>query len=130
MKVRAIISFRINEGKFRRGTFLRFLGRQRTYNSKSSEVLANNGVQSLLSAVLAKEGIKGWFWASLAGLTYRRIALSLSKGRLLLPRERGVPPHFVLQGPPPLLSPIRNCPARRGLRRTSRKVIHRNAGVG
>src|SRR5207245_884918 len=35
MKVRAVISFRINEGKFRRGTFLRFLGRQRTYSLKS-----------------------------------------------------------------------------------------------
>src|SRR6266568_2456870 len=62
MKVRAIISFGINEGKFRPGTFLRFLGRQRTYyTSKSSEVFENNGFQSMLGPFQAKVGINGWF---------------------------------------------------------------------
>src|SRR2546428_10263349 len=61
MKVRANISFRINEGKFRRGTFLRFLGRQRTYSSKSSVVFENNGLQPPLNPLLAKEGTNGWF---------------------------------------------------------------------
>jgi hypothetical protein len=42
MEIQTKISFGINGGKFRRGTFLLFLVRKRSYSLKSSEILENN----------------------------------------------------------------------------------------